>query len=57
MLMNKYYTKHYKFAHRVAKKHTYNITSSMKYEINVKKGTDIPDNFFIQQVSLIHVPL
>lgn len=23
----------------------------MKYEINVKKGSDIPNNFFIQQVS------
>lgn len=44
-------TKHYKFAWRVVKKHTYNVTRRMKYEINVKKGSDIPNNFFIPQVS------
>ena len=44
-------TKHYKFASRVVKKHTYNVTRRMKYEINVKKGSDISNNFFIQQVS------
>ena len=42
-------TKHYKFAYRVVKKHTYNVTRRMKYEINVKKGSDIPNNFFIPQ--------
>ena len=58
--MNKYqylYIQNINFVYRVVKQHTYDVTSRIKYEINVKKGSDITSNFFTQQVSQFQVPL
>ena len=60
MLMNKYQyldIQNINFVYRVVKQHTYDVTSRIKYEINVKKGSDITSNFFTQQVSQFQVPL
>ena len=60
MLMNKYqylYIQNINFVYRVVKQHSYDVTSRIKYEINVKKGSDITSNFFTQQVSQFQVPL